>query len=47
MTCCSARASPAIGSTSSRAALLNLGHHLSGRLRQTTDALRELGDASG
>jgi SulP family sulfate permease len=27
--------------------LLNLGRHLSGRLRQTTDALRELGDSSG
>jgi sulfate permease, SulP family len=27
--------------------LLNLGRHLAGRLRQTTDALRELGDASG
>jgi len=27
--------------------LLNLGRHLSGRLRQTTDALRELSDGSG
>jgi CRP-like cAMP-binding protein len=27
--------------------LLNLGRHLSGRLRQTTDALRELGDSAG
>jgi SulP family sulfate permease len=27
--------------------LLNLGQHLSGRLRQTTDALRELGDSAG
>jgi CRP-like cAMP-binding protein/anti-anti-sigma regulatory factor len=27
--------------------LLNLGRHLSGRLRQTTAALRELGDSSG
>ncbi len=27
--------------------LLNLGRHLSNRLRQTTDALRELGDSSG
>lgn len=27
--------------------LLNLGRHLSGRLRQTTDALRELSDSAG
>jgi hypothetical protein len=27
--------------------LLNLGRHLSGRLRQTTDALREFGDTAG
>jgi CRP-like cAMP-binding protein len=27
--------------------LLNLGRHLSGRLRQTTDALRELGESAG
>jgi CRP-like cAMP-binding protein len=27
--------------------LLNLGRHLSGRLRQTTDALRELSDGPG
>ena len=27
--------------------LLNLGRHLAGRLRQTTDAVRELSDSSG
>ena len=27
--------------------LFNLGRHLSGRLRQTTASLRELGDSAG
>jgi hypothetical protein len=27
--------------------LLNLGRHLSGRLHQTTDSLRQLGESSG